>query len=91
MSGAPIATGRVLSTMNEDGSRRWIRPRHSAGRFLNARRLVGYGLIALFTLLPWLRINGKPALLFDLPQRQFPFFGVTFLPTPVPIRSPFHA
>ena len=32
-SNAPEAQERVLSTLNRDGSRRWIRPKLSKGRF----------------------------------------------------------
>lgn len=72
---------RVLSTLNADGSRRWIKPKPSPGRFLNARRAVGYGLIAFFVTLPHLRINGKPPILLDLPAREFTFVGTTLYPT----------
>lgn len=72
---------RVLSTLNEDGSRRWIKPRPSSGRFAARRRAVAYGLILLFTLIPYLRMNGKPLMLLDLSSRRFTFFGYTFLPT----------
>lgn len=71
----------VLSTLNKDGSRRWLRPKPSRGRFLNGRRVVGYLLIVLFTALPYIRIGGKPAVLLDLPHREFTLFGTTFLPT----------
>jgi cytochrome c oxidase accessory protein FixG len=72
---------RVLSTMEQDGSRRWLYPRLSKGRFWQQRRLVAYGLIALYALLPFIKIGGKPAVLLDLANRQFTFFGFTFLPT----------
>ena len=72
---------RVLSTLNADGSRRWLKPKPAAGRFLNARRVVGYSLIALFVSMPHLRIAGKPPLLFDLASREFTFFGTTLYPT----------
>lgn len=72
---------RVLSTLNKDGSRRWLRPKLSHGRFLLARRVVASVLIAVFTLLPYLRIQGKPAVLLDLSTRHFTLFGSTFLPT----------
>lgn len=74
------APERVLSTLNEDGTRHKIDPRLSHGRFLNARRVVGYGLIALFVLLPRIEIGGKPAILLDLAHREFTFFGATFRP-----------
>ncbi|MGN6369225.1 MAG: cytochrome c oxidase accessory protein CcoG [Phycisphaerae bacterium] len=71
----------VLSTLKKDGSRRWLRPRLSRGRYLNARRIVAYALMAIFLLLPFLTINGKPAVLLDIVHRRFTLFGYTFLPT----------
>jgi cytochrome c oxidase accessory protein FixG len=79
--GAPPPESTILSTLHEDGSRRWLRPRVSKGRFLTARRVVAYVLIAIFTLLPYLTINGKPAVLLNIPHRNFTLFGFTFLPT----------
>ncbi|UCD75940.1 MAG: cytochrome c oxidase accessory protein CcoG [Phycisphaerales bacterium] len=79
--GIPVLDEGVLSTLNADGTRRWLRPRLSKGRFLKWRRIVGYCLIVIFVALPHLRINGKPPILLDLPNRQFTFFGATFLPT----------
>lgn len=71
----------VLPTLERDGSRRWLNPRVSQGRFFRARRITGVLLIALFVLLPHWKVGGKPALLLDVVQRQFTFLGVTFLPT----------
>ncbi len=71
---------RVLSTLNEDGSRRWLKPRLSPGRFLNRRRVVAYFLILLYSLLPFITINDKPAVFLNLMEREFTFFGKTFLP-----------
>jgi cytochrome c oxidase accessory protein FixG len=81
MTVAPTAPRRVLPTLNQDGSRRWIRPRPFDGRFVRARRKVGWALIALFAGLPFLRVGGNPALLFDIPARQFHFFGATLRAT----------
>lgn len=72
---------RVLSTLNADGSRRWLRPRLSQGTFLSARRVTAWVLIAVFTLLPFVHVRGMPAILLDITRRQFTFFGRTFLPT----------
>jgi cytochrome c oxidase accessory protein FixG len=78
---APIPSNRVLPTLNADGTRRRIRPRLYQGRTFRARRAVAYALMALFVLLPFLRMNGKPLVLLDVPTRQFVLFGRTFLPT----------
>ena len=75
------AAGRVLPTLNQDGTRRWLRPTLSRGRFFRQRRGLAWGLIALFTLIPYLRMSGKPLILLDVVRRQFTLFGTTFLPT----------
>lgn len=78
---APAAAGRVLATLNEDGSRRWIRPKPSPGTWLNRRQAVAYGLMLLYLAIPHLRMQGKPWMQIDFPHREFTFFGTTFLPT----------
>src|SRR4051794_34160469 len=77
----PQAPSRVLSTLEADGSRRWLLPRLSKGRFWSRRRAVAYLLLALYALTPFLRIGGKPVILLDVMQRHFMLLGVTFLPT----------
>lgn len=77
----PVAEGRVLPTMNEDGSRRWIRPKPSYGKFFVRRRALAYLLMLAFFAIPYVRVGGKPLVLLDLPRREFTFVGVTFLPT----------
>jgi cytochrome c oxidase accessory protein FixG len=78
----PLQPGeRVLATLNPDGSRHWLRPRLSIGRFWHARRIVAYALIAVFALLPYIRINGRPAMLLDIIHRRFDLFGTTFMAT----------
>lgn len=72
---------RVLPTLNQDGSRRLIRPRTYLGRYYWRRLVTAWSLIVLFCGLPFLRIGGKPAVLLDIPARQFTFFGRTFLAT----------
>jgi cytochrome c oxidase accessory protein FixG len=81
VSGQLAAPGKVLATLNEDGSRNWIRPRLAAGRFLNLRRGIGYGLIVLFVALPFVRIGGHPAIHLSIMERRFHLFGGSFLPT----------
>ena len=73
--------GRVLSTLNPDGSRRWLEPKLSNGRFLQRRRIVAWILIIVFAAIPWIRINDKPVILLDVMTRKFVFFGTTFRPT----------
>ena len=77
----PEADGQVLSTMNRDGSRRWLKPRLSAGGFYRKRVVLAWILIGLFTAIPYVRFRGKPLILLDIPAREFTLFGTTFLST----------
>jgi cytochrome c oxidase accessory protein FixG len=76
-----LAPEAVLSTLNRDGTRRWIHPRPARGRFLTRRRIVGYALIALFVTLPFLEIGDRPAVLLDLVDRELALFGSVFRPS----------
>jgi len=80
-SNAPEAQEQILSTMNRDGSRRRIRPKLSKGRYYRRRLITAWALILTFTLIPILKLNGKPLMLFDIGRREFTLFGATFLPT----------
>ncbi|HET9624940.1 MAG TPA: cytochrome c oxidase accessory protein CcoG [Kofleriaceae bacterium] len=77
----PLVSERVLSTLNQDGSRHWLRPKLARGRFLRRRRIVGYTLIALFLALPLISIGGRPALLIDLMTREVSAFGAVLRPS----------
>jgi len=80
-SNAPEAQERVLSTLNRDGTRRWIRPKVSRGRYYRRRLITAWALIITFTMIPILKLGGKPLMLFDIPKREFSLFGAMFLPT----------
>lgn len=71
----------VLATLRADGSRRWLYPTPSKGRFWLRRLVVGWGLIVFFVALPVVRVGGKPAVLLDVAAREFTFFSFTFYPT----------
>jgi len=57
-----------------------IYPRQVTGRFARLRVIAVWALLGLFYLLPWLNVNGKQSVLFDLPARKFYILGMTFWP-----------
>lgn len=57
-----------------------IYPREIKGRYQTIRKLMVFLLLGLFYVLPWVRIDGNPAVLFDLPARQFHILWLTFWP-----------
>ncbi|UTF60047.1 cytochrome c oxidase accessory protein CcoG [Gilvimarinus sp. DA14] len=54
--------------------------RHITGFYQKLRRYTGLPLILGFILMPWLVIDGRPAMLFDLPERKFHILWTTFWP-----------
>jgi cytochrome c oxidase accessory protein FixG len=54
--------------------------RKITGFYQRLRRYVSAPLILGFLLMPWLVIDGRPAMLFDLPARQFNILWITFSP-----------
>ena len=68
----------ALSTLRRDGERRWLYPTPSRGSFWTARLVVAWVLIAFFTALPIIEINGEPAILLDVIRRRFVIFGAVF-------------
>ncbi len=75
----PVQPNRdSVTTIREDGSRPFLYPADTQGRFAVARRLSAYGLIAFYLSLPWIKINGYPAVFLDVAERRFHLFGLTF-------------
>ncbi len=61
-------------------ARQKIYPREIDGRFQHLRTAAAWVLLGIFYAIPWLRWNGRQAVLFDLPVRQFHIFGLTLWP-----------
>ncbi len=57
-----------------------IYPRQVKGRFARLRVIAVWALLGLYYLLPWIQINGRQSVLFDLPARKFYIFGLTLWP-----------
>jgi cytochrome c oxidase accessory protein FixG len=57
-----------------------VYPRGVSGRFARRRVLAAWALLGLYYVIPWLRWNGRQAVLFDLPARKFYVFGGVFWP-----------
>lgn len=66
-----------VTTIEKDGSRKMLHPADVSGRFTLLRRVVAYGLIGLFLLLPWIPVGGHPAVFLDTASLRFHFFGLT--------------
>ncbi len=57
-----------------------VYPRRVTGVFARLRVAGVLGLLGLYYFVPWMRWDGRQAVLFDLPARKFYIFGLTFWP-----------
>ena len=64
--------------MREDGNRSTIYPADVKGRFQRRKNVVWAILIAIYLVLPWVKIGGRPAILIDIAARDFFLFGSVF-------------
>lgn len=78
MAKPPAPHRESVTTINRDGSRFFLHPADVSGRFTRWRRVAAFLLIAVYVLLPWIPINGYPAIFLDLASRRFHVFGLTF-------------
>ena len=53
--------------------------RQQKGKFQNIRRYTGMFFILIFVLFPFIRFQGKQAILLDVASQQFHIFGITLL------------
>jgi cytochrome c oxidase accessory protein FixG len=68
----------TVFTINDDGSRNFLHPADVKGRWQVRKNIVLTALLAIYLLLPWLQVGGRPAVHIDLPGRAAHLFGATF-------------
>lgn len=69
-----------VATIDEKGGRVWLYPRKPKGRFYQARSYVSWLLLLILFGLPFLKIDGRSAVLMNVLERKFFFFGLVFWP-----------
>lgn len=73
-------TKERVTTIGEGGRRFWLYPASFKGLWLKRRQWLAAILIVLFFVLPWLKVDGHQAVLLDIADRKFAFFGIVFWP-----------
>ncbi len=69
-----------LPNQQDDGGRRWLYPRATSGQYTRWRNRAAWVLLACLFAGPFVWVDGHPLFLFNVLQRRFIFFGVTFWP-----------
>jgi len=77
MEQPPRPTLDSVTTIRDDGSRRFLFPADARGIFSLLRRASGLFLIAFYLSLPWIKVGGYPSVFLDVANRRFHLFGFT--------------
>ncbi len=69
-----------LTTVTQEGKRKWIYPKKPSGKLNTARSVLTYFLLAFLFGAPFIKINGHPFIIFNVLERHFIIFGIPFGP-----------
>jgi cytochrome c oxidase accessory protein FixG len=69
-----------LATVKEDGKRNWIYPKKVSGKFYRWRTYLSWVLLAILFIGPFIKVGGRPYMLFNFFERKFIIFGAAFWP-----------
>ena len=70
----------ALATVKEDGKRNWVYPKKVSGLFYKYRTYLSWVLLTILFAGPFIQIDGRPWLLFNIFERKFIIFGAVFWP-----------
>jgi len=69
-----------LATVDAQGKRIWLYPKKPSGRYYKWRTWVSVAFLAVFILMPFIKVDGEQFLLFNVLERKFVLFGLLFTP-----------
>ena len=70
----------ALATVQDDGKRNWVYPKKVKGFFYRYRTYLSWVLLAILFAGPFIKVDGRPWLLFNVFERKFIIFGAVFWP-----------
>lgn len=80
MSDMPQDYRDRIATVSKEGKRVWIYPKKPKGYYYRARTYLSWVLLLILFGMPFLRVNGRPFVLFNVLERKFILFGVGLWP-----------
>lgn len=70
----------TIATIDNEGKRAFIHPTKPFGKFYNWRSYFTWIYLIVFVTLPFIKVNGDPLFLFNVPEKKFILFGAIFWP-----------
>ncbi|MFY8003579.1 MAG: cytochrome c oxidase accessory protein CcoG [Chitinophagaceae bacterium] len=69
-----------IATVDAEGKRKWIYAYKPSGKFYSIRSWLSYLYFIVFFGLPFIKIDGRPLFLLNVPKGRFIIFGKVFWP-----------
>lgn len=69
-----------IATVDENGKRIWVYPKKPAGWYYDKRKLVSYVLLIVLFVIPFIKVEGEPFMMFNVTKAKFILFGQIFWP-----------
>ena len=69
-----------VATITKEGNRNYIHPKKPKGKLYNLRTWFSIFYLAVFFTVPFIKVHGGPLILFNILERKFILFGLTFWP-----------
>jgi cytochrome c oxidase accessory protein FixG len=67
-----------VSTVDKFGKRVWVYAKKPYGKYFNYRQLVGYTLLFVLFVTPFIKVNGEPLMLFNVLEGKFIILSMVF-------------
>lgn len=69
-----------VSTVTDTGKRKWIYALKPSGKWYNFRKYIAFFYLAIFFIIPFIKINGLPFMMINIPKGKFILFSKIFWP-----------
>lgn len=69
-----------ISTVTKSGERNWVYAAKPTGKWYNYRKILAYTYMLVFVILPFIKVNGLPFLMINIPNGRFILFSKIFWP-----------
>ncbi len=70
-----------VAVIDKKGKRVWVYPnKPTMGKYQKGRLVVGWLILAMFFIIPFIQVNGQSYFLIDIVNRKFIFFGTIWFP-----------
>ncbi|MES2618872.1 MAG: cytochrome c oxidase accessory protein CcoG [Bacteroidota bacterium] len=69
-----------VSSVSDKGKRNWVYALKPKGKWYTYRKYLAYVYLAVFFVLPFIKVNGQPFMLINLPEGKFILFSKIFWP-----------